>query len=71
MKVYLVYGNDYCSDSYGQMISTFGIFTTMEAAEKVRKKVLDDWNHVEDVWVEIREMTVDVQCDHFLGGYVE
>ena len=41
-KVYLVYGNT-CFDGYGAYINTFGVFSTLEEAEKVKKQKEDEF----------------------------
>lgn len=81
-KVYLVYGNTYF-DGYGEYINTFGIFRTLEEAEKVKKQKEDEYferEHtrkytiVEDrseVKFKILEIEVDKVIDHVLGGYAE
>ena len=41
-KVYLVYGNTYF-DGYGAYLNTFGVFSTLEEAEKVKKQKEDEY----------------------------
>lgn len=81
-KVYLVYGNTYF-DGYGEYINTFGVFSTLEEAEKVKKQKEDEYferehtrkyPNVEDrseVEFEILEIEVDKVIDKLLGGYAE
>lgn len=81
-KVYLVYGNTYF-EGYGAYINTFGVFSTLEEAEKVKKQkedeyferesttkypVVDDRSEVE---FQIMEIDVDEIIDKMLGGYAE
>lgn len=78
MLVFMVYGNDYVQ-GYGQMINTYGIFTTKEAAEKTRDRVIksiidgctDEYDCPADAWVEIKEIVADMDCEIYLGGYCE
>lgn len=56
--LYLVYGNTY-ADIYGEYVSTFGVFTTLEKAEEVktnkekeyknalirRDKIMNEWKN--------------------------
>ena len=81
-KVYLVYGNTYF-DEYGAYINTFGVFSTLEEAEKVKKQKEDEYferestaiySYVEDrseVEFQIMEIEVDKAIDCQLGGYAE
>ena len=81
-KVYLVYGNTYF-DGYGTYINTFGVFSTLEDAEKVKKQKEDEYFErestviypcVEDrseVEFQIMEIEVDKVIDCQLGGYAE
>lgn len=82
MKVYLVYGNTYF-DGCGELINTFGVFSTREKAEAVKKQKEDEYfendqksyipelDDRSDVVFEIKELEVDGTMDEFLGGYVE
>ena len=84
MKVYLVYGDTYLQD-YGSEFHLFGIFTSKEMAEKVKKQEEDKLyqqemkrkpcyryiNSRNEVEFEINEMQLDEICDLFVGGYVE
>ena len=81
-KVYLVYGNTYF-DGYGAYINIFGVFSTLEEAEKVKKQKEDEYferestviySYVEDrseVEFQIMEIEVDKVIDCQLGGYAE
>ena len=81
-KVYLVYGNTYF-DGYGTYIDAFGVFSTLEDAEKVKKQKEDEYferestaiySYVEDrseVEFQIMEIEVDKVIDCQLGGYAE
>ena len=81
-KVYLVYGNT-CFDKYGAYINTFGVFSTLEEAEKIKKQKEDEYFErestviypcVEDrseVEFQIMEIEIDKVIDLQLGGYVE
>lgn len=81
-KVYLVYGNTYF-EGYGAYINTFGVFSTLEEAEKVKKQKEDEYferestvkyPYVEDrseVEFQIMEIEVDKVIDQVLGGYAE
>ena len=81
-KGYLVYGNTYF-DGYGAYINTFGVFSTLEEAEKVKKQKEDEYferestviySYVEDrseVEFQIMEIEIDKVIDHQLGGYAE
>lgn len=81
-KIYLVYGNTWFG-GYGKEIHIFGIFSSREMAEKVKKQTedeyferdqqsmfpeLDDRSEVEFHIVEIPENTY---VDETLGGYIE
>lgn len=81
-KIYLVYGNTWFG-GYGEEIHIFGIFSSREMAEKVKKQTedeyferdqqsmfpeLDDRSEVEFHIVEIPENTY---VDETLGGYIE
>ena len=81
-KVYLVYGNTYFEE-YGAYINTFGVFSTLEEAEKVKKQKEDEYferestviySYVDDrseVEFQIMEIEVDKVIDRQLGGYAE
>ena len=81
-KVYLVYGNTYF-DGYGAYLNAFGVFSTLEEAEKVKKQKEDEYferestviySYVEDrseVEFQIMEIEVDKVIDRQLGGYAE
>lgn len=81
-KVYLVYG-DTCFDSYGAFINIFGIFDTLEMAEKVKKEKEDEYYEYEsakyfsdvecrsDIKFEIKEIVMNEVIDESLGGYGE
>ncbi len=84
MKVYLVYGDVYFRQ-YGSEFHLFGVFTSKEMAEKVKKQEEDKFFQQEmkekscyrnidsrkEVEFEIKEMQLDEICDLFVGGYVE
>lgn len=84
MKVYLVYGDVYF-EQYGSEFHLFGVFTSKEMAEKVKKQKEDEFyqqemkkksyyrniDSREEVEFEIKEMQLDEICDLFVGGYVE
>ena len=82
MKVYLVYGNTYFDDC-GEYINTFGVFSTREKAEAVKKQKEDEYfendqksyipelDDRSDVVFEIKELEVDETMDEVLGGYAE
>ena len=84
MKVYLVYGYVYF-EQYGSEFHLFGVFTSKEMAEKVKKQKEDEFyqqemkkksyyrniDSREEVEFEIKEMQLDEICDLFVGGYVE
>lgn len=65
MKVYVVTADTY-NDDYGAAISLFGIFTTQRRAEQ-RKSDLEKLGY----GVDINEITIDKNCEIYLGGYVE
>ena len=84
MKVYLVYGDAHF-EQYGSEFHLFGVFTSKEMAEKVKKQKEEKfyrkemkekpWYRIiesrEVVEFEIKEMQLDKICDLFVGGYVE
>lgn len=81
-KVYLVYGNTYF-DGYGEYVDTFGVFSALELAEKVKKQKEDEYFEREatrkypsvddrsEVEFQIMEIEVDKVIDQVLGGYAE
>ena len=84
MKAYLVYGDTYFRQ-YGSEFHLFGVFTSKERAEEVKKQKEDEFykqemkekscyrniDSREEVEFEIKEMQLDKICDLFVGGYVE
>ncbi len=84
MKVYLVYGDTYFRQ-YGSEFHLFGVFTSKERAEEVKKQKEDEFykqemkekacyrniDSREEVEFDIKEMQLDEICDLFVGGYVE
>lgn len=84
MKVYLVYGDTYF-EKYGSDFHLFGVFTSKQAAEEVKKQKEDEFyqqemkkkslyrniDSREEVEFEIKEMQLDKICDLLVGGYVE
>lgn len=84
MKVYLVYGDVYF-EQYGSEFHLFGVLTSKEMAEKIKKQKEDEFyqqemkkksgyrniDSREEVEFEIKEMQLDEICDLFVGGYVE
>ena len=84
MKVYLVYGDAYF-EQYGSEFHLFGVFTSKQMAEEVKKQKEDEFyqqemkkksgyrniDSREEVEFEIEEMQLDEICDLFVGGYVE
>lgn len=81
-RMYLVYGNTWFG-GYGEEIHIFGIFSSHEMAEKVKKQAedkyfeqdqqsrfseLDDRSEVE---FHIVEIPTDTYVDETLGGYIE
>lgn len=84
MKVYLVYGDVYF-EQYGSEFHLFGVFTSKEMAEKIKKQKEDEFyqqemkkksgyrniDSREEVEFEIKEMQLDEICDLFVGGYVD
>lgn len=84
MKVYLVYGDVYF-EQYGSEFHLFGVFTSKERANEIKKQKEDEFfqqemkkksgyrniDSREEVEFEIKEMQLDKICDLFVGGYVE
>lgn len=81
-KIYLVYGNTYF-EGYGAYIRTFGIFSSLELAEEVKKKKEDEYFEREmmckypsiddrsEIEFNIEEIEVDKVINICLGGYAE
>lgn len=84
MKVYLVYGDTYF-EQCGSDFHLFGVFTSKQAAEEVKKQKEDEFyqqemkkksryrniDSREEIEFEIKEMQLDKICDLLVGGYVE
>lgn len=81
-KLYLVYGDTWFG-CYGSEINIFGVFTSKEMAEKVKKQKEDEYfeNDQKSKFTElddrsevafyIKEICVNTICNEYLGGYVE
>nr|DAV26199.1 MAG TPA: hypothetical protein [Caudoviricetes sp.] len=84
MKVYLVYGDVYF-EQYGSEFHLFGVFTSKERANEIKKQKEDEFyqqemkkksgyrniDSREEIEFKIKEMQLDKICDLFVGGYVE
>ena len=77
MKVYAVYGDTYF-EGYGAYINLFGVFSTPELAEMVKKQKENEnkksYSLVEseqDVVFHVEEVSIDSKIDICLGGYAE
>lgn len=84
MKVYLVYGDVYF-EQYGSEFHLFGVFTSKERANEIKKqkeyefyqqemKKKSGYRNIdsrEEIEFKIKEMQLDKICDLFVGGYVE
>ena len=84
MKVYLVYGDVYF-EQYGSEFHLFGVFTSKERANEIKKQKEDEFyqqemkkksvyrniDSREEIEFEIKEMQLDKICDLFVGGYFE
>lgn len=82
IKLYLVYGNTWFG-GYGEEIHIFGVFSSRETAEKVKKQAEDEYfeqdqqsrfTELEDrseVEFYIEEIYEDIHIDKAIGGYIE
>lgn len=84
MKVYLVYGDVYF-EQYDSEFHLFGVFTSKERANEIKKQKEDEFyqqemkkksvyrniDSREEIEFKIKEMQLDKICDLFVGGYVE
>ena len=82
MKVYVVYGDTYF-EGYGAYINLFGVFSTPELAEMVKKQKEKEYFENEnkksyslveseqDVVFHVEEVSIDSKNDICLGGYAE
>lgn len=80
--MYLVYGNTWFG-GYGEEIHIFGIFSSREMAEKVKKQAEDEYferdqqsmftelDNRSEVEFHIVEIPTDTYVDETLGGYIE
>lgn len=75
-KLYLVYGDTWFG-CYGSEINIFGVFTSKEMAEKVKKQKEDEYfendqkSKFTEVAFYIKEICVNTICNEYLGGYIE
>lgn len=81
-KKYLVYGNTWFG-GYGEEIHIFGIFSSREMAEKVKKQTEDEYferdqqsrfaelDDRSEVEFHIAEIPENTYVDETLGGYIE
>lgn len=67
MKLFLVTADTYKENEYGSLINLFGIFSEKEDAEK-RKASLEE-NYQYDV--SVNEVSLDENCEIYLGGCIE
>ena len=65
MKLYLITADTY-DDTYGAMISCFGIATNEESLKAIVKRV-----EKEGLFAKITEIMSDEKVDEYLGGYIE
>lgn len=67
MKCYIVYADTYTEDEYGSNIVLFGIFSEKKDAlrrkESIEKKC--------DCAAFVSERELDLNCEVYLGGYIE
>lgn len=81
-NMYLVYGNTWFG-GYGEEVHIFGIFSSREMAEKVKKQAEDEYferdqqsmftelDDRSEVEFHIVEIPTDTYVDETLGGYIE
>lgn len=66
MKLYVVSADTY-EDSWGSMISIFGVYDSLELAENAIKEL----KKKNDYLYEVNEMTLNEINEIYLGGYYE
>lgn len=81
-EVYVVYGNTYFY-GYGEYINLFGVFDTLDAAEKAFDKTRQSYfeeeledphtnvEKIEDIDFQIKKVKLNEIIDERLGGYAE